>query len=153
MKNSTNFNYNDGGRSEAGYKGNTGDCVTRSIAIATEIPYQEVYDTMFRLGGEYAESHRGEVANHIKKYGASPRNGVFKEIYKPYIESLGCVWTPTMFIGQGCKFHLREDELPKGRLIVSVSKHITCVIDGVINDLHDCSRNGTRCVYGYWEKI
>ena len=34
--------YSDGGRAAAGYKGDAGDCVTRAIAIATEIPYQEV---------------------------------------------------------------------------------------------------------------
>ena len=55
-----------------------------------------------------------------------------------------------MAIGQGCKVHLRADELPTGRLIVAVSKHITAVIDGVIHDTHDCSRSGTRCVYGYF---
>jgi hypothetical protein len=30
------FNYNDGGREAAGFKGFTGDCVCRAIAIATE---------------------------------------------------------------------------------------------------------------------
>ncbi len=40
-----------------------------------------------------------------------------------------------------------------GRLIVSVSKHMTAVIDGVIHDTHNPSRDGTRCVYGYWTKI
>jgi len=55
-----------------------------------------------------------------------------------------------MFIGSGCRVHLRSKELPMGTLIVSVSKHLTTVIDGVINDTHDCSRDGTRCVYGYW---
>jgi len=54
------------------------------------------------------------------------------------------------FIGQGCKVHLRKDELPQGKLIVRVSKHITSVIDGVINDTYDCSRGATRCVYGYY---
>ena len=29
------FVFHDGGRAAAGYKGMTGDCVTRSIAIAT----------------------------------------------------------------------------------------------------------------------
>jgi hypothetical protein len=24
------------------------------------------------------------------------------------------------------------------------------VIDGVLHDTHDCTRGGTRCVYGYW---
>ena len=38
------FIFHDGGRAAAGYKGKTGDCVTRSITIATERTYQEVYD-------------------------------------------------------------------------------------------------------------
>ena len=37
-----------------------------------------------------------------------------------------------------------------GRLVVSLSRHWTAVIDGVIFDTHDPSRRGTRCVYGYW---
>jgi len=57
-----------------------------------------------------------------------------------------------MKIGSGCKVHLSSNELPDGRLIVKVSKHITAVIDGVLNDTYDCSRNGTRCVYGYFKK-
>jgi hypothetical protein len=48
--------------------------------------------------------------------------------------------------------HLAKDELPNGRLIVRVSKHITAVINGVIDDTHDCSRAGIRCVYGYFTK-
>ena len=42
----TEFNYNDGGRSIAGYKGKTGDCVCRAIAIATGKPYQEIYESL-----------------------------------------------------------------------------------------------------------
>ena len=37
------FKYNDGGRAAAGYQGAAGDCVTRSIAIVTGLPYEEVY--------------------------------------------------------------------------------------------------------------
>ena len=40
------FNFNDGGRADAGYKGTTGDCVTRAIAIAAELPYKEVYNRL-----------------------------------------------------------------------------------------------------------
>jgi len=39
-----------------------------------------------------------------------------------------------------------------GRLVVAVSKHYTCVIDGVIYDIHNPHRGGLRCVYGYWSK-
>jgi hypothetical protein len=67
------------------------------------------------------------------------------------MKQLGWVWTPTMQIGSGCTVHLRPSELPSGRLVVSVSKHLTAMIDGVIHDTHDCSRRGKRCVYGYWQ--
>jgi len=55
-----------------------------------------------------------------------------------------------MQIGSGCRVHLRADDLPAGRLIVKVTHHLVAVIDGVIHDTHNCSRGGTRCVYGYW---
>jgi hypothetical protein len=52
-----------------------------------------------------------------------------------------------MFIGHGCKIHLAENELPSGKLIVQIAKHLTTVIDGMINDTWNCSG---KCVYGYY---
>jgi len=139
------FQFNDGGRKAAGYQGKTGDCVCRSIAIATKMPYAYVY----MLLNEQAQQQR--ITKRQPKRG-SARTGIYKTTIRRILETLGWKWTPTMQIGSGCKVHLRAGELPTGRLIVSVSKHITCVIDGVIHDTHDCSRRGTRCVYGYWRK-
>ena len=34
-----NWVYDDGGRNAAGFRGKAGDCVARSIAIATRLPY------------------------------------------------------------------------------------------------------------------
>ena len=48
------FVFHDGGRVAAGYRGKTGDCVTRSIAIATGKTYQEVYDALNGLALLYA---------------------------------------------------------------------------------------------------
>ena len=76
--------------------------------------------------------------------------GVRRIIYEPYLRWLGWTWTPTMAIGSGCRVHLRAEELPPGRLIVSIYRHLVAVIDGVIHDTHDCSHGGTRCVYGYY---
>ena len=143
------FIYNDGGRKQAGYKGQAGDCVARAIAIASEQPYQTVYDIL----AEGNASQRRSKHDRGKRI-RSARDGikVTRKWFKDYMASIGFEWTPTMLIGSGCKVHLRDGELPKGRLVVSVSKHYTSVIDGVINDTHDCSREETRCVYGYWEK-
>src|SRR6185312_4385037 len=80
--------------------------------------------------------------------GTTPRNGISKKIYNKYlIEEMGMIWTPTMFIGQGCKVHLTQNELPPGKLIVQCAKHLTSVVDGEINDTWDCSG---KCVYGYY---
>jgi hypothetical protein len=56
-----------------------------------------------------------------------------------------------MNVGAGWKVHLRDGELPMGRLVVNVSRHSVAVIDGVINDTFDDQHGGTRCVYGYWK--
>lgn len=138
------YAYDDGGRSAAGFRGEANDCVCRAISIATDCGYKEVYDALNELG------RTERVSNKRGGKRSSARTGVFKPTYRRYTESLGLVWTPTMKIGSGCTVHLRADQLPAGRLIVAVSRHLTAVIDHVIRDTHDPSRGGARCVYGYW---
>lgn len=153
------FVYDDGGRAEAGFKGNAGDCVCRSIAIATGRPYREIYEKLSRETGSQRPGKRG-------KRPASARNGinVKRKWFGDYMRSLGFEWVPTMKVGHGCKVRLLREELPMGRLVVSVSRHYTAVIDGVIHDTHDPTRatvvteNGVarlahRCVYGYWRLV
>jgi hypothetical protein len=133
------FIHDDGGRAAAGFHGRTRDCVARAIAIAAQRPYRDVYDALNQLAKTTRLKHR-----------SSSRTGIHKAISAKFLKAIGWHWTPTMKIGSGCTVHLRPDQLPPGRLIVSVSKHLTAVIDGVIHDTYDCSKAGTRCVYGYW---
>ena len=137
--------YDDGGRSKYFKAEHVGDCATRAIAIGTGMDYKEVYDAINRLAKQEKTSMRKQGISNA-------RNGVYKETFKAYMLSLGWKWHPTMEIGQGCKVHLKADELPSGTIIISLSKHYTCMIDGVIHDTYDCSRDGTRCVYGYFSK-
>jgi hypothetical protein len=137
------YRFDDGGRTAAGFRGQTGDCVTRAIAIATGKPYRAVYDELNILAAS-------ERIGRRKKKKSNSRLGVFPRTYLRYLQSLGWRWNSTMSIGSGCQVHLRESELPSGILIVRVSRHLTTVIDGVIHDTHDCSRGGVRCVYGYF---
>ena len=139
------FQYNDGGRAAAGYKGKTGDCVVRAISIALQLPYQQVYDTFNTLG-------QSERLSKKRKRRSASDTGVFRPTYDRWLKSQGWEFTPTMGIGTGCRVHLRADELPKGRLIVRVSRHIIAVVDGVACDTADHSRAGTRCVYGYYSR-
>ncbi len=143
----TDFRQDDGGREAAGYRGGGGkrrDCVVRAIAIATERDYQEIYDMVI----EYAKAERPRGRT---KRSHPSTVGVHTRTTRKIMADLGWVWVPTMQVGSGCQVHLRADQLPPGRLVVTVSKHVTAVVDGVIHDLDpDVDRNGTRCVYGYW---
>ena len=137
--------FDDGGRAEAGYKGKTGDCACRAIAIAAQRPYKEVYD----LINEYAKKER---TGKRKKSVSNARTGVYKNTVKKVLEHYGFRWVPTMTIGSGCKVHMDENELPGGRIVCFVSHHYIAVVDGVAHDTYDSTRDGNRCVYGYCVK-
>ena len=137
------FVYDDGGRAAAGFKGATGDCAARAVAIATEMPYREAYDLINRHSKNERPSKR-------RKRISSSRTGVHRVTFNKVMTELGWSWTPTMQIGSGCTVHVRNDELPSGRLILNLSRHYAAFVDGVLRDTYDDSRNGTRCVYGYW---
>jgi hypothetical protein len=145
----TAWAFDDGGRAAAGFgripkgMGGRGDCVCRAIAIATERPYRDVYDELTAIGW-METGYKFDVDGLVL-----PRHDT-KEAARAYLASLGWQWTPTMRIGSGCRVHLRADELPGGRIIARVTGHLAAVIDGVIHDTHDCSRGGTRCVYGFF---
>jgi hypothetical protein len=142
----------DGGRAAAGFKGGAGDCVVRSIAIAANLPYLQVYEDLRDANARYAQERDNKLSRLLNQRGSSPRNGNHRNVFHDYILAQGFEWVPTMKVGAGCQVHLRPDELPKGTLIVKVSKHLTTVIDGVMYDTHDPSRGGSRCVYGYYLK-
>lgn len=125
----------------------------RSIAIAAKLPYLQVYEDLRAANAHYALVRDNKLSRQLNQRGSSPRNGNHRKVFHDYILSQGFQWVPTMQVGTGCKVHLRPAELPRGVLIVRVSGHLTAVIDGVIQDTHDPSRSGTRCVYGYYRKL
>ena len=125
---------NDGGRSKYFKAAKVSDCVVRAVAIVTGRDYKEVYDEIRKLIGH------------------TPRNGVFKQDSKKVMSHYGGQWVSCMRVGQGTRTHLADGEIPMDkRLVCCLSKHVTTVIDGVINDTYDPSRGGTRTVYGYWQ--
>ena len=147
------FIYDDGGRAAAGFRGRADDCVARAVAIAAALPYADVYSAIAK----------GVGSERVSKT-ATARRGVHtrRKWFRDYMRDLGFNWVPTMRVGQGCTTHLVEGELPMGRLVVSLSKHLSAVLDGVIHDTFDPSREtevvdaygdvriSRRCVYGYW---
>ncbi len=139
------FIFNDGGRKESGYKGFTGDCVVRAIAIALKLPYKDIYDELF----EYMRIDNSKKRKHKEKT-VSPRKGILTPTIRRYLKDKGWSWNPIMKIGSGCTMHVTPDELPKGTLILRLSRHMCAVVDKKIHDTYNPSRDGMRCVYGYW---
>jgi Protein of unknown function (DUF2786) len=129
------FIFNDGGRAASKHD-EINDCACRAIAIATERPYHEIWSAFSALLQQ--EGRR------------RPRSGVYESVQHKLMESLGWTWTETD------KTHLREDDLPPGRLVVCIRGHSVAVINGVIHDIWNPSRRQADgkppLVYGYYKK-
>lgn len=93
------------------------------------------------------------IANRL---GYVPEDGILtqKPAFKNYMIESGFRWNITCRIGSRDRVHMNAAELPMGRLVLSLSKHYTCVIDHIIYDTYDPSRTrngkGKRMVYGFW---
>lgn len=128
------FVKDDGGQAAAGHTKEVNDCVCRAIAIATERPYQEIWDRLRQLFG---------------KHGIIKPCGVVDFVENELMDSLGWTWVPDS------RAHLVREELPLGRLVVGIYKHSVAVIDGVMHDTKNCSLypDGTpKRIWGYFEK-
>ena len=147
----------DGGRSKSGVPGadkEVGDCVARAIAIATQRPYREVHDVLVVGQVHHARTDNGPYGRWLRRKGRLSHfdadHGCADKVYGPYLESLGWKFTSTKELPRGKGVHLRADELPPGRLIVHISRHLVAVIDGIIRDTGDCGGAGRVRVQGYW---
>jgi hypothetical protein len=142
------FVQDDDGRHAARFipSGDVGDCVARSIATASGRNYTEVWEAL-ALG---MARQRRSKRTHPAYYGmrsASYGIHVNRKWFKYYMHELGFEWVQAMRIGQKRRVRLQPNDLPMGRLVVSVSRHYTAVIDGVI---HDTYPPGQQVVFGYW---
>lgn len=133
--------YNDGGYEK--YRNELPNCpYTRAIAIATGMDYKECYQL---------------INNYIIKDGYDElyvnncRQEVVKTVIRKVLADLNADNCWRSKFAQGCTKHLKREELPPlGTIIVQISKGLTTLIDGVIQDMYDPSRKGTRCIYNIW---
>ena len=128
--------YDDGGRAAAGFNGrSSGDCACRAIAIATGKPYREVYDGLNALCALYGVSRRAGRAY--------ADTGIPDRVIHLYLGGLHWRFVATH------KARLHHWDLPAGRLVVRVSKHLVALIDNVVHD-HGDRWCGKRPVHGYY---
>jgi hypothetical protein len=124
--------WNDGGRAACGFVGLTGDCVARSIAIATNIRYRDVYDQL------------SEASNK------SPRNGVRVDIASQFLSEHR--WTEH----QAQLHPFLAQFIPKGTVIVYLVKktgrggHFCTVVDHVIHDTWNPADDNDYAIACYW---
>lgn len=124
------YRYNDGGQIRAL---KSGYCATRALCIAAGISWQD------------AENLLKDFSKKGKKGNAAISSGVYKEDFDAAISTLGYKWQAAPKF-QGRKARAADLE---GVVIARQAKHFTAVIDGVVNDIWDCSH---KMVYGYWKR-
>lgn len=133
------FIYNDGGRSNYFKANNVADCVCRALCNTTGIDYKVMYDLINKIS---KLEKRSKTSN--------ARSGVYKESYKKILKALQAEEVKVQEFGSNKKCHLKDEDLinyQKGRYILSLSHHFSSLIDGVLVDTYDCSRDGDRQVY------
>lgn len=154
----------DGGRAAAGFKGKTGDCVTRAFSLGqfgrrpSGDQYRVVYDRFAAILKEWAFTGRVSKAKRPYRDGkrpTSPRNGMPRQVIDLYVEEIGWLWTPAKAFGATGAVHMKASELPGGTLVTNQARHLACVIDGVVYDIWDSTQSRTmgdemRMVYGWW---
>ncbi len=111
----------------------TGDCVIRSIALATGKSWDEVFKELFAIAFE-----KKMMVNN-------------KEVYVQYLESLG--WVKNKMPRKPDGKRLTVVELStlyyKTTMLVEISKHMTMVSEGVMTDIWNCGR---KSVFNYYTK-
>ena len=127
------YHYNDGGRAAAGFRGKTGDCLVRAVAIATGLPYRDVYHT---------------VSSTMKKHGYRASGNVYlqtQELRKPGMLRVGAVQRLVLKDYGFVKVSLPPGPRPTytqafqqfGTCIVSTNGHVATLMDGALQDTFD----------------
>lgn len=128
----------DGGRAAAGYKGKTGDCAVRAVAVALGLDYKAAYNEL--------------AAENAKITGVkSCRNGIWKSALEAVLARYGWEWrSAPKFEGR----HARAADFTTAAgysdfIIARMGRHFVAVLDGAV---HDSWNSSHRAVYGYWCK-
>lgn len=121
--------YNDAGQPRA-HSG--GYCGVRAVVIAVGMEWAD------------AEKHLREFTKRGKAGNGALSRGIYKEDYIDALAALGWHWqSAPKFDGRKA----RAVDL-EGTVIAQQAGHYVAVIDGVTQDIWNCSR---RMVYGYWK--
>lgn len=139
------YQYDDGGRAAAGYKGKTGDCGCRAVAIATGKPYGDVYGALYAIAKSWKGNSRKAKAIRAKP---SPRNGLSPDVLDAFMASIG--WRCEMVKARlhrlpAWAYTPMREGIPG--VVLYVRGHFTALVDETIRDIWDCrmTRENGEC--------
>lgn len=109
------FTRSDGGRAERGYRGETDDCVVKSIALGLQKPYEVVHRELAKRGRRNGRGTPGVVwRNYLSLF--------------PEVHELNDIPAQRKSFWQF--FHSHQE----GTFLIVVTKHLTIIRDGVVLD-------------------
>lgn len=124
------FTHHDGGRAERGYRGETDDCVVKSIALGLGKPYEVV--------------HR-ELARRGRRNGRGTPGIIWRNYLSHFPEVVEMQDIPELRINFWRFFHKHQS----GTYLIVVTKHLTVIRDGVVLD--EIPPRPRMLVRGAWE--
>lgn len=142
------WQYNDGGRAEAGYTGIANDCVPRAIAIAESMDYEQVYNELVDATEDYKQNQEPNYD------GVCCEDGTSRNVYTRYLEDKkGWEYyaTETMRVTDPTLYH--------GTVMIIIDNHLFTMVDGIAYDTGDITSevnedrfNDEYIITGYFRK-
>ena len=129
--------YDDGGRKDAGFKGDTGDCAVRAIAIVSGRPYIEVYRTMaaeMKAAGYSASGNAYATRENKRK---APRKRGQLTAVKVQEKVMRMFGLEKVKLPAGAKPTFAEAHATHGNCVARTAKHVAALKDGALRDLWD----------------
>lgn len=111
----------------------TGDCVIRSLCVALNKDYYEVYEELYNISKK-----TGFMINE-------------KRVYDKLLEAYGFIKMKQPRKNNGTKYDVDEIRLICNSpvIVISIANHLTVVKDGVLIDLWNC---GYKTINNYYIK-
>ena len=140
------YQYNDGGRAAAGFKGTTRDCGCRAFAIATGFDYEKVYQELSDINihkNKVLVWKNGEYVRKTRRKKKTARHGISRKALRQLCVKYGWEYIDMPI------YSATINDLPKGTVIAEQDRHIVTVIDNIAQDTWDSTK---KVVFGYWRK-
>ena len=131
------YRYDDGGRAAAGYRGKTGDCVVRAIAICTGEDYRAVYLTMaehMKRNGYAASGNAYATRESNRKAPRSKGQIAARRVQNRVLEVYGF---RKVRLPAGARPTFTEAHRRYGDCIVGTTKHVAVVVNDALRDTFD----------------